>query len=126
MKHLKIDVAYLTIVDKHFQEMMAANAAEPYVHAEYERCDRMASAALVLLTKGDQEWANALRLAFTDSNEPIEYYIRNWSRDALVYDLGTYADTDRSGIEHRIGLHDDAADWVDSCAECKAAVPQQD
>lgn len=124
LKDLPVDVRYLDVADGHFRNMMAANAAEPYVHDDYDRHDRLARAALVLLTKGDQAYADALRAAFTDSNESMDYYVRGWSRDALVYDTRSYAPEDELPLQHRLGVHD-SQDWQDSCPECAALVAAQ-
>jgi hypothetical protein len=77
-------------VDAAYAAMMDANAATPYVSAEYERCDRVLRAELILFTNGDQPWADTLRAALTDSGEEIMYYIDNseWPRESLMYRFG--------------------------------------
>jgi hypothetical protein len=74
----------LPMVDAAYQEMMAVNAQEPYTHEEYERTSRVFGAALLLYTQGDEEYALALRLAFYDSGESLEYYTTQWSREELI------------------------------------------
>lgn len=86
--HKDIDGTYIPVVDQHFQDMLAANAKEPYVHAEYQRHQDMAKAAALLMCKGDANWAAALVDAFRDSNEPMTWYLSQYSRRYLLQNAG--------------------------------------
>jgi hypothetical protein len=66
-----------------WRSILTANATEPYNHAEYERCTRVAKGLLIAFTDGDQEYADALMNAFHESNETLEWYL-GYTRDALV------------------------------------------
>lgn len=74
------------VADEEFAQTLVANAAVPYDHEEYERHRKMACAALLLLTDGDEDYAEALEQAFHDSNEKMAWYLRDlgWSRDDMV------------------------------------------
>jgi hypothetical protein len=76
--------------DKAHSDMLKANAAQPYVHEEYARHERLLKAALMLWTDGDAPYAAALFDAYVDSNEELEWYVRRggWSRDDLVQHFG--------------------------------------
>lgn len=71
--------------DHAFQQVLRANSAEPYVHAEYERWLSIARAALTLATTNPAQ-AFALEECFHDSNETMEYYLRHWSLEELERD----------------------------------------
>jgi hypothetical protein len=83
-----INQAMIPVVDQCFANVMAANAAEPYSHEEYDRCDRVLCAALVMLTNGDAPYANALRYWLTDSGEAISYYLTKWTRNVSCLEAG--------------------------------------
>jgi hypothetical protein len=76
-------------VDRAYQDMMDANGAQPYNHAEYERCDRVLVAACMVYANGDAPYATALRLAFSDSGSDMDWYTTHWTRDDLVAHFGT-------------------------------------
>lgn len=55
----RINYAIASYVDQCYTYMHAANAKEPYNHAEYTRFEHMLKAALLLLTNGDEPFAEA-------------------------------------------------------------------
>ena len=71
-------------IDTAFQNQLAANAAEPYVHAEYARCERITKAWITIYTKGDERFSFALYWAFMDSMESMDYYLSRWSKEELI------------------------------------------
>lgn len=89
-----INRAMVAVVDQCYADVMAANGASPYVHEEYDRCDRVLCAALMLLTNGDKPYADALRYWLTDSGENINHYLTKWSRNSTCYDAGTMSRED--------------------------------
>lgn len=52
--------------------------------AEYERLDRVFCGLLIAYTGGDSHYAVALRNLWMDSQEHIEWYVKEFSRDAAV------------------------------------------
>lgn len=62
-----------SMVDNAYQAMMDANAAEPYNHASYTRCEAMVEAACVLYCKGDQELAAGLVELVRNSGGQVDY-----------------------------------------------------
>jgi|SRR5687768_2010483 len=70
-----------TLVDQAYQGTVDANLATPYNHSEYERCERVLKAALVVFANGDMDYANALRNLLLDSGEEIMYYVNTYSRE---------------------------------------------
>jgi hypothetical protein len=83
-----INRAMIAVVDQCYTDMMTANGTEPYSHEEYDRCDQVLTAALVMLTNGDMPYARALRWAFTDSGENAHYYLTCENRNAFCYNAG--------------------------------------
>jgi hypothetical protein len=83
-----INRAMIPVVDQCYRNMMHANSADPYVHDEYDRCDEVLKAALVMLTNGDMPYARALRWAFTDSGEDAHHYLTYENRNAFCYNAG--------------------------------------
>ena len=71
-------------VDNAFVAMMKANAAEPYVHAEYERCSRILNAYIMIYAEGDADYAYAIREAFLDSHESLAYYVLAFGKESLM------------------------------------------
>lgn len=71
-------------IDSAFKAQMAANAKEPYDHAEYMRCERITKAWITLYTKGDEKFSFALYWAFMDSMESMDYYLSQWSKEELI------------------------------------------
>lgn len=70
-------------IDSAFKQMMIANAAEPYIHEEYSRCERIWKAWIAIYTKGNLDQAYALEQAFHDSNENMEWYMGKYGIDWL-------------------------------------------
>lgn len=79
-----------------------ATRDQNYDHAEYERTVRVTMGLLIAFTDGDEDYAKALNEAWLDSNEHVEYYLTNWTRDSLVYWAGIDCGEE---IELRLGIH---------------------
>lgn len=83
-----VNGAMIAVADQCYTDMMDANSADPYVHDEYDRCDQVLTAALVMLTNGDMPYARALRRAFTDSGGNADHYLTCENRNAFCYNAG--------------------------------------
>lgn len=79
-----------TVVDQAHDDLMKANMAEPYNHGEYERCERVLNAALVVFANGDADYANALRNCLLDSGEEVMSYVNRFDRSYLMEWVGRY------------------------------------
>ncbi len=78
---------FLDTVDALYRARLVACAVEPYtatVSAEYERIARMARAALLLLTGGDEEFAEVLDEAWLECNEDISWLLKTYTREYLI------------------------------------------
>lgn len=73
-----------TVVDQAHDDLMKANSAYPYNTSEYDRCERVLTAALVVFANGDMSYANALRNLLLDSGEEIMWYVNTYSREFLM------------------------------------------
>lgn len=93
------------LIDSCFQDVLAANAAEPYSSAAYDLADTRFEAAVLLYTDDDFEYAEALLEAIRDSMENMHWYTTQWTRDQLVYHFHTYTDDTRDALELRLGVH---------------------
>lgn len=110
-----INRAMEPIVDQCYRDMMTANAAAPYSHEEYDRCDEMLKAALVLLTNGDMPYARALRDALSDSGEEIHYYLTKWDRNAMCYEVGEMSREDyEATLRWAVECEEHGETWVDA------------
>jgi hypothetical protein len=74
----------LPMANAALQELMAINAQKPYTNTEYERASHVLDATLMLYTQGDEEYAQALRLASLDTSKSPRYYAIMWTREDLI------------------------------------------
>ena len=103
------------VVDQCYRNMMDANATEPYVHADYDRWDKMLNAALVLLTNGDMPYAEALRWHFLDSGEDIRWYLERSDRNATCYDASTISQENyEAALRWAVECEENGETWVEA------------
>ena len=72
------------LVDQAHQAVYDANLVEPYNHEDYERCERVLRAALMVFANGDTAYANALRNLLLDSGEPVMYYVNHHDHETIM------------------------------------------
>jgi hypothetical protein len=75
---------FLAIADEHRAAMLEANLAEPYIHADYDRQERLLKAALLLFTEGDADYAEAIYDNVITSGETAEWLTETYSRQDLI------------------------------------------
>jgi hypothetical protein len=115
-----INTAMIPVVDQCYRNMMAANAAN--VPAEYNRCEEMLKATLVLLTNGDMPYAHALRWAFTDSGESTGYYLSEFTRNDLCLEAGEMSQEEyETTLRFAVHCKEGGSEWVDAFATREAA-----
>jgi hypothetical protein len=75
-----------------------------YNHGEYERWQNVSMGLILAFVDGDENYAQALELAWLDSQESIGWYLSEWSRNELVshFNLET-----NEKIMHRLGIWED-------------------
>lgn len=97
------------MIQKALDDVLAANAAQPYSHAGYDAAQRTAQGLIMAYAHGDAEYARALWLGWLDCNEwDYARYRTAMTRDECVYNAGTWADTaSRTALEARLGLDSD-------------------
>lgn len=97
------------MIQKALEDVLAANAAQPYRHAVYEAAQRTAQGLIMAYAHGDTEYAEALFDGWLDCNEWDDArYRTDMTRDEAVYHAGTWADTaSRTALERRLGLYSD-------------------
>jgi hypothetical protein len=118
-----INGAMIPVVDQCYADMMTANAATPYSHEEYDRCESVLRAALVMLTNGDQPYANALREALSDSGEEINYYLTKWTRNVLCVDAGEMSREEyKATLRWAVECEEEGERWTDAFETREEAV----
>lgn len=78
--------ALIPMINAAYDALYVAAVAEGanYDHAEFERCDRVVKGLLIAFAEGDTHYAAGLRNLWSDSNEPIEWYLSTISRDETI------------------------------------------
>lgn len=97
--------ALLTAIETAQRGRLEANAAQPYDHAVYEHMRLTSERLLKVWCNGDDAWAEALDAGWINSNETILYYLREYTRDALVYHYNTETDpAERKALDDRLAI----------------------
>lgn len=74
----------LAEADFHFADQMEANAATPYVHADYERAQRQLKAALMLAFEGNDDYVETMYYHMINSGETFTWLWNEYGYDLLA------------------------------------------